>query len=420
MVPRRGITIRGMRRGRRWVAVVAIVVVAVGCSGDDDSGDDVAAPASTTTTTVPAGVDTSRTEEVVGTLASDEFGGRNDGTEGSRLAQDYLEGQLAEFSEPIPGADGYRFPFVDGGVNLIGMIPGGALADEYVVIGAHYDHVGEDCRRIGTGDDICNGATDNATSVAEVLEIGRSIVADGEAPRRSVIIALWDREEDGRFGSIAYVNDPPVPLEDTIAYVNFDNQGSNLRPALADLTIMVGAESGGPNLIEAAQSATEASTLDTRALNLLFGQGRSDHATFAAAEVPTVFFTDATGPCYHTTDDEVAVVDFSKLEQEIATGEALTRDLATTDAVPEFDLDAPGASFSDAESMLGLLEQVESDLGDFSAEDEAATQQYLTDIRAMVDAGEGQFDDAALQTLLGGAVELVEALTHGECDGFLD
>ena len=133
-----------------------------------------------------------------------------------------------------------------------------------------------------------------------------------------------------------------------------------------------------------------------------------------------MFFTDATGPCYHTTDDEVTVVDFSKLEQEIATGEALTRDLATTDAVPEFDLDAPGASFSDAESMLGLLEQVESDLGDFSAEDEAATQQYLTDIRAMVDAGEGRFDDAALQTLLGGAVELVEALAHGECDGFLD
>ena len=411
-----------MGRERRRVAVVAvlaIVVLAAGCSGDDDSGDDVAAPASTTTT-VPAGVDISRAEEVVGTLASDEFGGRNDSTEGGRLAQEYLEGQLAEFSETIPGADGYRFPFVDGGVNLVGMIPGGDLADEYVVIGAHYDHLGGDCRRIGTGDDICNGATDNATSVAEVLEIGRSIVADGEAPRRSVIIALWDREEDGRFGSIAYATDPPVPLEDTIAYVNFDNQGSNLRPALADLTIMVGAESGGANLIEAARSATEASTLETSAFSLVFGQGRSDHATFAGAEVPTVFFTDATGPCYHTVDDEVAVVDFSKLEQEIATGQALTRDLAATDAVPEFDPDAPAASFADAESMLGVLEQGEADLGDYSAEDEAAIRQYLTDIRAMVDAGEGQFDDAAVQTLLGGAVELVDAFTHGECDGFLD
>ena len=86
----------------------------------------------------------------------------------------------------------------------------------------------------------------------------------------------------------------------------------------------------------------------------------------------------------------------------------------------EHSADAVSASFADAESMLGLLEQLEADLGDFSAEDEAAIRQYLTDIRAMVDAGEGQFDDAAVQTLLGGAIGLVDAFTHGECDGFLD
>jgi Peptidase family M28 len=403
-------------------AAVVVVLLAAAC-GDDDGGSRGDEPqAATTTAAAPEGVDIDRAQAVVEALAADELTGRDDGTEGSRLAQDVLVDQLTEFAEPVPGGDGYRHAFDGGGTNVLGLIPGGELGDEYVVIGAHYDHLGsgETCRRIGTGDDICNGATDNATGVAEVLEIGRSIAADDEPPRRSVVIALWDREEDCACGSIAYVADPPVPLEDTIAYLNFDNQGSNLRPAVADVTVMVGAETGGPNLVEAALAATEASSLDTVAFSLLFGQGRSDHATFAAAGVPTVFFTDATGPCYHTVDDEPAVVDFPKLEQEIATGEALTRDLTTTDAVPEFDPDTPPASFADAESMLGILQQGEPDLGQFGPEEEASTRQFLADLTAIVEAGPEQFDDQAVQTLLGGSVDLVEALTTGECDGFLD
>src|SRR4029453_12694788 len=142
--------------------------------------------------------------------------GRDDGTEGSRLAQDVLVDQLTEFAEPVPGGDGYRHAFGGGGTNVLGLIPGGELADEYVVIGAHYDHLGsgETGRPSGPGDDICNGATDNATGVAEVLEIGRSIAADDEPPRRSVVIALWDREEDCGGGSVASLPHPPAPPVD--------------------------------------------------------------------------------------------------------------------------------------------------------------------------------------------------------------
>ncbi len=408
-----------------WAAAaVALVLLVAGCSSDDGSGtgDTQAAAATTTTAAAIGSTDIDRAHDVIETLATDEFGGRNDGTEFHQLSEDYLTDQLSEFTQPLPGADGYRQEYPGGGVNLIGVIPGGELADEYVIVGAHYDHHGsdDDCIRLGPGDDICNGATDNAAGVAAALELGRSIAGDEEPPRRSVIIALWDQEEDGLRGSAAYVADPLVPLDATIAYVNFDIQGANLTPAGREFTVMVGAETGGPNLIDAARAATEASTLDTAAFSLLFGQGRSDHATFAAAGVPTVFFTDSNGPCWHTVGDEITIVDFPKLEQQIATGEALTRDLMATDAVPEFDPDAPPASFDDAVTMDDALHQLEPDFGRFSPDVEASIRQFETDLDAVVAAGEGQFDDAAVQALLGGSVELVQALATGDCDGFLE
>ena len=84
-----------------------------------------------------------------------------------------------------------------------------------------------------------------------------------------------------------YVEDPAVPLDQTVGYVNFDIQGVNLLPSLTNATIMVGAETGGPNLVDAAGRAADASPLDTVALSLLFGQGRSDHANLAAAYAQT-------------------------------------------------------------------------------------------------------------------------------------
>ena len=67
----------------------------------------------------------------------------------------------------------------------------------------------------GTDDQICNGATDNATGTAVALAVGQAIAASATPPRRSVIVALWDAEEDGLLGSAAYVANPLVPLAQT-------------------------------------------------------------------------------------------------------------------------------------------------------------------------------------------------------------
>ena len=138
---------------------------------------------------------------IVEALASDDLSGRDNLTDGSYGAQEFLYSQISEFTDPAydgEGIDGYLQAF-PAGSNVIGVIPGSDLADQYVVIGAHYDHLGSDCPSSDPSDDICNGATDNATGVAAAITAARTVAAAG--PRRTVVLALWDAEEDGLLGS---------------------------------------------------------------------------------------------------------------------------------------------------------------------------------------------------------------------------
>ncbi len=434
------------------MGIVLVLLTATGCSSDEESAatnatttsevvvvttgsettaapDTIAAatapPAAETIPDTTATADTTAIAEyrnIVETLASDELAGRDNLSAGSAAAQDFLISQLSEFAQPLvagaTGPEAYRQAFGIG-TNVVGIIPGGDLANEYVILGAHYDHLGSNCTLSRPGDTICNGATDNATGVAVALAVGRSIASRPDPPRRSMIIGLWDAEEDGLLGSAAYVTDPLVPLEQTIAYVNFDIQGTNISPSLSNVTVLVGAETGGPNLVAAARAATRASTLDTVLLSLLFGQGRSDHASFVAAGVPTAFFTDATPPCYHTVEDDAAIVDYPKLRQQVLTAEALTRDLMNTDAVPDPDPNAPGAIYDDAVSVHDLLLRAQPDFARFSDEDEETANQFVADLGEIVDAGPDAFDGAAVNVLLAGTATVVTAWATGECDGFL-
>ena len=213
-------------RGRAVVAVAIVAMLAIaGCSSGDDAdegAEDESGAAPTTTVAEPEETDPF-VRDVVATLASDDLEGRDDGTAASVASQDFLIEQLQAFAEPISGdatdPDAYRQEFANG-TNVLAVIPGAELPDEYVVVGAHYDHLGNDCDDVTAEDDICNGATDNAAGVAAALAVGRAIAGADEAPRRSVVLAFWDREEDDFAGSLEFLAEPPVPTEDELAYVN--------------------------------------------------------------------------------------------------------------------------------------------------------------------------------------------------------
>jgi Peptidase family M28 len=355
-------------------------------------------------------------------LASDAFDGRNNATPGSVLAQNFLLGYLRAWTVGAntaqTGVDAYKQQF-DGGTNLIGFVPGTDLADQYVILGAHYDHLGRECRDVLAGDDICNGATDNATSVAAIIDVLRGIANAPDRPRRSIVFAFWDREEDGLLGSRYFVQNPLIPLQDTVAYLNLDIQGANLRPSIRNFSFALGAETGGARFQQLVQQAIDPGTLDTRQLSVIFGQGRSDHVSFVGAGVPAVFFSDATGPCYHTDSDDFAIVDFDKLDQETRILRRLTNALASTDSLPTFASGTPLATYADALVLRDVIDALEPDFDTFPPSQATQLADFQTQLQQIAAAGPGAFDSAAISRILSIAATTVNYFTSGQCDGFL-
>ncbi|MET0578518.1 MAG: M28 family peptidase [Ilumatobacteraceae bacterium] len=392
------------RRSTRLLVTVAVLAAPLAC---DDGSD---GSAGETTTPPAAVVDTL-------TFLTEEGDGRDNLSAGSSTVQQRLVEELEPIAATIPGGDGFRHPF-DEGTNVIGIIEGTTAPSEIVVLGAHYDHLGHDCPTDDPGDDVCDGAGDDAAGVAAVLEIGRRLATD--PPARSVVLALWDAEEDGLLGSAAAVRSGVLDVDAVVAYLNWDIQGVNLLPSLVDTTFVIGAETGGPDLEDAVAAGTASSGLQPVDLSVLFGQGRSDHATFVDLGVPSVFFSDATSACYHTSQDDLAHLDLDKLARQIDVGEAVARAVAGTDATPTFVADTPPASFDDAVAMQALVERAGPDLDRYSPDDRARIEQFQASLDTMVDDGAAAFDDDDVRALLGGTETFVELFTAGECDGFLD
>jgi hypothetical protein len=371
---------------------------------------------------------------VVRTLASNALRGRDNDTPESLVAQQYLIGGLKErgagLNRTASGDEAYKQPFDEvgqRGTNLLAVIPGRELPNEYVIVGAHYDHLDSrsdasgHCTANGTpGGAVCNGATDNAAGVAAVLAIGKGLRALSEPPRRSVVLALWDAEEDGLVGSRHYVGQPLVPLGQTVAYVNFDIQGAVLVPTLRSTTFAVGSETGGAALRGVVDAAAAAQSLNVRAFSYIFGQLRSDYASFVAVGVPTVFFSDSTGGCYHTTGDDVSVVDFRKLAQQTAIAFRTVVALSEAQARPAFVPPNPAlAVFDDAVSLQRVLAtSIPADLGLFAPDQQALITSTKAQIDQIVSDGPAQFDSGDVNTVLNAAVALINALTGMGCRAF--
>lgn len=180
----------------------------------------VAAPAQ------EAQVDSARMLHVLGALAHDSMGGRRLGSPESLRARQLLVRELERRGiEPL-GADylqHFSVPSRGGaprqGTNVLGVIRGTVAPGRYIVVSAHYDHLGTRDGRI------YNGADDNASGTAAALEVASSLRA--RPPAHSVIIALFDGEEAGLRGARAFTDAPPVPLAAIALNINLDMVGRN-------------------------------------------------------------------------------------------------------------------------------------------------------------------------------------------------
>ena len=194
--------------------------------------------------------------------------------------------------------------------NIAGVLEGRdrRLRGEYVVISAHLDHVGV---RAGRADSIFNGADDNASGVAGLLELAEAFSRREARPDRSLLFLVPSGEEKGLWGSGYYVEHPTVPLSDVVADLNMDLIGRNW----GDSVIVSGPEmsSLGETLRRVSTAHPElrmAPLADRWPEERIFY--RSDHYNFALKGVPVLFFTSGTHSDYHQPTDAADRIDAEK------------------------------------------------------------------------------------------------------------
>ncbi len=225
-------------------------------------------------------------------------------------------------------------------LNIIAKVPGRdpKLANEYVLYSAHQDHDG--VRYAVNGDNIWNGADDNASTSVALLAIGRAVVA---APGRRTSLFIWHgSEERGLMGSRWFVKHPTVPLKSIAAVLNGDMIGRN-DPDTAALLGATAPHRNSQDLVDIALKANTAVTkfkIDTSWDDPQHKEGwyyRSDHLSYARAGVPAIFFTTLLHPDYHTAADNPDRIDLAKLTRMTkwiyATGHAV----ADADKMPAVD-----------------------------------------------------------------------------------
>jgi hypothetical protein len=247
--------------------------------------------------------------------------------------------------------------------NVVGVLEGkdSALKQEYVALGAHYDHVGHDaatgCRPVGT-DTICNGADDDGSGTTALLTMAEAF-SKGPRPRRSILFVWHAGEEKGLWGSEYFTHFPTVPLKQVVAQLNIDMIGRSKKEGDANpLNKML----TGPDeiyVIGSRMMSTQLAELNEAVnrdyLNLKYNYHydepndperlfyRSDHFNYAKHGVPIIFYFDGVHEDYHRPGDSPDKIDYQKMQKIARTVFILGSELANAPARPVVDKQIPAA-----------------------------------------------------------------------------
>jgi Zn-dependent M28 family amino/carboxypeptidase len=321
--------------------LVAGLVAWVSALGACSSGPP-AADAQTVDPIALLGADSVRILDELRHLSSDSLEGRGTGTPGAAAARAYLAAELAG-AGVRPLGDGFDHSFtwhgrsspeVHTGVNVIGIVPGGALAGRYIVVSAHYDHLGI------RGGEIFNGADDDASGCVALVAMARAL---RDVPmRHSLVFAAFDAEEAGLRGSRAFVADPPVPLDSIALDLNLDMVartagvlwagGAYHTPALRAVLERVAAEA--PLDLRLGHDSPGAPEGDDWTQS-------SDHGPFHDVGIPFVYLGVEDHPDYHQPTDDFQNIDPGEYMDALRT--ALMTLVALDQALPLPDASSPGS-----------------------------------------------------------------------------
>ncbi len=277
----------------------------------------------------------------IGFLAHDELEGREAGSRMNRIVREYIVSRLTELGvQPVTGSylqpfHAYRRVGIKGRelerfrvhpdsirkiqtgehhklemFNVLGMIEG-ENRNEYIVIGAHYDHLGID--PLLAGDQIYNGADDNASGVSAVLQIAKAFVATGIQPKKNIIFAFWDGEEKGLLGSSYFVQGCSF-LANIKSYTNFDMIGRNNDENKPQAVVYFYTQSY-PVFEKIAKKNIKEYRLQLQPDYRGWDNpvGGSDNGPFAKEGVPIIWYHTDGHPDYHRPSDHMEKINWDKL-----------------------------------------------------------------------------------------------------------
>jgi hypothetical protein len=239
-------------------------------------------------------------------LAQPRLRGRKPVSMGSWHARRYIKERFRAYGlVPWGEAAGYEQPIVVG-TNVVGVLPGwdAELADQIVLVSAHYDHLGKGYL----------GAADNASGVAAMLEIAERLSQREERPRRSVCFAAFDREETGLFGSFAFTCREDFSPSKIAATINVDMLGRRFLDVLDSTLFVIGTESY-PALREQILRSAETCRIQMIPLGTDVVPTRGDHAPFEPVPTPSLFFSCGEFSDYHKKSDTRDKLDYDELKR---------------------------------------------------------------------------------------------------------
>jgi aminopeptidase YwaD len=217
--------------------------------------------------------------------------------------------------------------------NVVALLPGASatLRNEYVVVGAHYDHLGMGGEGSLAPDshEVHNGADDNASGTADVIEIARRLL-EGPRPDRSVLFIAFTGEERGLWGSAHFVDDPTEPLDRIVAMLNLDMVG---RVVNDEVTVFgVGTAEEWDGIVDAANAGLERPLKISKSPD---GYGPSDHSSFYGKGIPVLHFFSNTHEDYHRPSDDWQKINVDGLDRvaELTAGVAARLATGGPDAV---------------------------------------------------------------------------------------
>jgi Peptidase family M28 len=239
------------------------------------------------------------------------------------------------------------------GRNVGAVLPGTdpILKDEWILLSAHFDHLGK------SGDTLYPGADDNASGVAMLLEVAEAFALRKEKPKRTIVFVAFDLEEQGLQGSAHFAARPPRPFDQLKAFLTADLIGRSMANVMDEYLFVLGSETA-PVLRSLVAEVGPGDGLKVGRLGADLIGTRSDYGPFRDRRVPFLFFTTGTHADYHRPTDLPDRIDYAKLARVSRYIHTLTDRLANAAVAPAWDAKGPGPDVDEARTVLLLLTRV--------------------------------------------------------------